>query len=135
MSSARQARPKPFFIRVDTSAISADASTRARFAPRQKCIRPRRKHSAGWVSSQVESVGIGEMGLVPVEAEVAIDRSAVAAADEGLLLRDLWWLRLRALLARARGDGVAYTRLRGDYRSMAKTLGYEGHIACAETLR
>lgn len=69
------------------------------------------------------------------EAEAAIDRSAVVAADEGLLLRDLWWLRLRALLARARGDGVAYTRLRGDYRSMAKTLGYEGHIAWAETLR
>ena len=68
------------------------------------------------------------------EAEAAIDRSAVAPADEGLVMRDIWSLRLRALMARARGDAVAYTRLRDDYRGMARTLGYEGHIAWAEAM-
>jgi hypothetical protein len=68
------------------------------------------------------------------EVEVAIDRLAVAPADEGLVMRDIWLLRLRALLARARGDAAAYTQYRDDYRDMAKTLGYEGHIAWAEAM-
>jgi len=36
-----------------------------------------------------------------VEAEAAIERLAAAPADEGLVIRDIWLLRLRALLARA----------------------------------
>ena len=35
------------------------------------------------------------------EAEAAIERLATAPADEGLVIRDIWLLRLRALLARA----------------------------------
>ncbi|HWT48480.1 MAG TPA: AAA family ATPase, partial [Mycobacterium sp.] len=69
-----------------------------------------------------------------VEAEAAIARLAAAPADEGLVIRDIWLLRLRALLARARGDGVTYGHLRDRYRGMAKTLGYEGHIAWAEAM-
>ena len=68
------------------------------------------------------------------EVEAAIDRLAVAPADEGLVMRDIWLLRLRALLSRARGDAAAYTQYRDDYRDMAKTLGYEGHIAWAEAM-
>jgi hypothetical protein len=68
------------------------------------------------------------------EAEAAIERLAVAPADEGLVIRDLWLLRLRALLAWAHGDGAAYTDLRDRYRDMAKTHGYEGHIAWAEEM-
>ena len=41
------------------------------------------------------------------EAEAAIDRLAAAPADEGLVMRDIWLLRLRALLARAHGDDAA----------------------------
>jgi len=37
------------------------------------------------------------------EAEAAIERLATAPADEGLVMRDIWLLRLRALLARAHG--------------------------------
>ena len=33
------------------------------------------------------------------EAEAAIDRLAAAPADDGLVIRDIWLLRLRALLA------------------------------------
>ncbi|MGO9692798.1 MAG: ATP-binding protein [Mycobacterium sp.] len=68
------------------------------------------------------------------EAEAAIERLAAAPADEGLVIRDVWVLRLRALLARARGDAAAYAYLRDRYLDMARTLGYEGHIAWADAM-
>jgi hypothetical protein len=69
-----------------------------------------------------------------VEAEAAIERLAAAPADEGLVLRDIWLLRLRALLARARGDDVAYRDLVSRYRALAESLGFEGHIDWAEAM-
>jgi class 3 adenylate cyclase len=69
-----------------------------------------------------------------VEAEAAIERLAAAPADEGLVIRDIWLLRLRALLSLARGDHVAYRDLVGRYRAMAESLGFEGHIAWAEAM-
>jgi hypothetical protein len=68
------------------------------------------------------------------EAEAAIERLAAAPTDEGLAIRDIWLMRLRALLARAHGDDAAYLDLRDRYRDMAKTLGFEGHIAWAEAM-
>ena len=68
------------------------------------------------------------------EAEAAIERFATASADEGLVIRDIWLLRLRALLARTRGDEAAYRDFRDRYRDMARTLGFEGHIAWAEAM-
>ena len=68
------------------------------------------------------------------EAEAAIARLAAAPADEDQAVRDIWLLRLRALLARAHGDDAAYAQLRDRYRDMAKTLGFEGHIAWAEAM-
>jgi hypothetical protein len=68
------------------------------------------------------------------ETESAIDRAARLPADEGLVLRDIWLLRMRALLARARGDDVAYRDLVTRYREMATSLGFEGHIAMAEAM-
>ncbi len=64
----------------------------------------------------------------------AITRLADAPADEGLMLREIWLLRLRALLARAHGDDTAYRDYRDRYREMATTLGFEGHIAWAEAM-
>ena len=49
-------------------------------------------------------------------------------------MREIWLLRLRALLARAHGDATAYAHLRDRYRDMARTLGFEGHIAWAEAM-
>ena len=68
------------------------------------------------------------------EAESAIDRLAAAPADEGLVIRDTWLLRLRALLARAHGDDAAYAHFRDRYRDMAKTLDFDRHIAWAEAM-
>ncbi len=69
-----------------------------------------------------------------VEAEAAIERLAAAPADEGLVIRDIWLLRSRTLLARARGDMVAYADLRDRYRDMATSLGFEGHTEWAEAM-
>jgi hypothetical protein len=68
------------------------------------------------------------------EAEDAIDRLATAPADEGLVIREIWLLRLRALLARARGDAAAYANFRDRYLDTARTLVYEGHMAWAEAM-
>ena len=68
------------------------------------------------------------------EAEAAIERLAAAPADEGLVIRDIWLLRLQALLGRAHGDDAAYTDFRDRYRDMAKTLGFEGHMSWAEAM-
>ena len=68
------------------------------------------------------------------EAEAAIERLAAAPADDGLVIRDIWLLRGRALLARARGDAAAYAHFRDRYRDMAQSLGFEGHIAMAEAM-
>jgi class 3 adenylate cyclase len=65
------------------------------------------------------------------EAESAIQRLAAAPTDERLVVSDIWLLRLRALLARAHGDEARYRECRDRYRDMARTLGFEGHIAWA----
>ena len=49
-----------------------------------------------------------------------------------LVLRDVLLLRLRALLARAHGDGAAYADFRDRYGAMATSLGFEGHMEWAE---
>jgi len=68
------------------------------------------------------------------EAEVAIERLAAAPSDDGLVIRDIWLLRSRALLARARGEGVNYLEFVNRYRDMAASLGFEGHIAWAQAM-
>jgi class 3 adenylate cyclase len=68
------------------------------------------------------------------EAQAAIERLAAVPTDPGFVLNEIWLLRLRALLASAHGDEAAYRDYRDRYRDMAKTLGYEGHIAWAEAM-
>jgi ATP/maltotriose-dependent transcriptional regulator MalT len=68
------------------------------------------------------------------EAHEAVDWLANLGVDEGSAMLEITLLRLRALLARARGDDVAYRDLVGRYRAMAGSLGFEGHIAWAEAM-
>ena len=68
------------------------------------------------------------------EAEAAIERLAAAPTDDGLAARDILLLRLRALLARARGDEDAYRDYRDRYRDMTRSLEFDGHIAWAEAM-
>lgn len=62
------------------------------------------------------------------EAEAAINRLAATRPGARWTLRDIYVLRLRALLARGRGDDGAYRDYRDRYRAMAIDLGYEGHM-------
>ena len=68
------------------------------------------------------------------EAEAAIERLADAPADDGIAIREIWLLRLRALLARAHGDETAYRGYRDRYRDMASSLGLDGHLKWAEAM-
>jgi hypothetical protein len=68
------------------------------------------------------------------EAKTAIERLATAPTDDHIAVRDIWLLGLRAVLARARGDAAAYAHFRDRYRDMAKSLGFEGHVAWAEAM-
>ena len=68
------------------------------------------------------------------DAQTAIDQLAAVPTDPGFVIHELSLLRLRALLARAHGDEPAYRDYRDRYRDMAKTLGFEGHIAWAEAM-
>jgi adenylate cyclase len=68
------------------------------------------------------------------DAQAAIDRLAAEPTDPGFVLLELPLLRLRALLARTHGGDAEYAQFRDRYRDMAKTLGFEGHIALAEAM-
>ena len=68
------------------------------------------------------------------EAEAQIDWLANVSADNGSAALEITLLRLRALLARARGDDDAYRDLVSRYRAMAESLGFEGHIVWAEAM-
>jgi hypothetical protein len=67
------------------------------------------------------------------EAEAAIARLAAAPAD-GSVIREVWLLRLRALLARARDDEAAYRDYGDRCRALATSLEFDGHMDWAEAM-
>jgi class 3 adenylate cyclase len=82
------------------------------------------------VETLLERGAAGDMA----EAEAAIDRLAAAPATAEQIVREIWLLRMRAMLARARGDDFVYRDLVSRYVGMAKSLGFEGHIDWAEAM-
>lgn len=68
------------------------------------------------------------------DAQAAVDRLAAFPIEPGFVLHDIWLLRLRALMARARGDDTTYRDLRDEYRKIAAELGFEGHMSWAEAM-
>ena len=68
------------------------------------------------------------------EAQAAIDRLASVRFDNHLVIREIWLLRLRALLAEAHGDETGYRDYRDRYRALATSLGFEGHMKWAEAM-
>ena len=65
------------------------------------------------------------------EAQTAIER--LAAAPIEAVDREIWVLRLRALLAGARGDEAAQRNFSRRHRAMATKLGRLGHMAMADS--
>jgi adenylate cyclase len=82
------------------------------------------------VEALLQRAGDGDLD----EAESAIDQLAGAPTDPGFVVHEISLLRLRALLARARGDEAAYRDFRDRYRATATALGFEGHMRWAEAM-
>jgi adenylate cyclase len=68
------------------------------------------------------------------EAAAAVDKLAAVPTEPAFVLFDVALLRLRALLARARGDEASYRDFAGRYRAMATSFGFEGHMALAQAM-
>ena len=68
------------------------------------------------------------------EAAGVIDQLEVVPTEPDFVLFDVALLRLRALLARARGEEAAYRDFAQRYRATAASFGFEGHLALAEVL-
>ncbi|KQH77231.1 cyclase [Mycobacterium gordonae] len=68
------------------------------------------------------------------EAHEAIERLANLGVHDGSAIREITLLRLRALVARARCEDAEYWELVHRYRAMAESLGFEGHIAWANSM-
>jgi class 3 adenylate cyclase len=66
------------------------------------------------------------------EAHTAIERLA-AAPNHDMVDREIYLLRLRALLAGARGDEAAHRDLLQQYRAMATKFGRLGHMAMSDS--
>jgi adenylate cyclase len=68
------------------------------------------------------------------EAAAAVEALAFAGRQSGYRLYDLFLNRLRALLARARGDEAGYCDFVAGYRAMAESLDMKRHIAFADEM-
>jgi adenylate cyclase len=68
------------------------------------------------------------------EAATVVEQLAAVPTEAGFVLFDVALLRLRALLARARGDEAAYRDFAERYRAMSASFGFEGHLAMAQAM-
>jgi adenylate cyclase len=68
------------------------------------------------------------------DAELAIDRLAAVPTEPGFVLHELPLLRLRALLALARGDEPGYQQFLERFRTKASEADFEGYLAQAEAM-
>ena len=68
-------------------------------------------------------------------AEAAIESLAAAPDGDALVMREIWLLRMRTLLARARNDEAAYRDCRDRYRAVAVRHDFEGHVQWSAEMR
>jgi adenylate cyclase len=67
-------------------------------------------------------------------AERAIDRLEDVPTEPGFVLHEIPVLRLRALLARVRGDESGYRQFLQGFRAKAQDVQFEGYLAQAEAM-
>ena len=68
------------------------------------------------------------------DALAAIDRLEAVPVDPGFVMHEIPLLRMRALMARARGDEAEYRDYVERYRTRATECGFAGHLATAEAM-
>jgi adenylate cyclase len=91
--------------------------------------------SAEWVTFALVEQLLARGGEGDVAAaEAAVDRVVAALPHAGGTHTALVVLRLRALVARARGEEPTYRELVERYRAMAATFGLEGGMAWADAM-
>ncbi len=80
-------------------------------------------------SGSASYTAIGEqVGMAQRMESVAPPGAVMVSESTARLVEDV------AVLAQARGDDGSYRDFRDCYRTMAKTLGFEGHIAMAKAM-
>jgi class 3 adenylate cyclase len=67
-------------------------------------------------------------------AQAAIDRLAAMKTEPVYLYHELPLLRMRTMVAKARGDGATYRGMRDRYRTRAEECSMDGHIAIAHAM-
>ncbi|MEZ0358149.1 adenylate/guanylate cyclase domain-containing protein [Mycobacterium sp. SA01] len=97
----------------------------------------REQRSLGWIVAGV-AILVEALAERRADGDLAEAHDALAGLDDlyfdhGSAIVDITRLRLRALLARARDEDDQYRQLASDYRAMAESLGFEGHMAWAST--
>ncbi|WP_165691526.1 ATP-binding protein [Mycobacterium numidiamassiliense] len=68
------------------------------------------------------------------EADAVIAQWTSVMSELGVTLYEVWLLRMRAQLARARKEESSYRELRERYRRKSADLGFEGHVALAASM-
>ncbi|WP_308206451.1 ATP-binding protein [Mycolicibacterium moriokaense] len=69
------------------------------------------------------------------EAGAHIERLAAVPTDPGFVINDIQLLRMRARMAKARGDDAGYRDLVDRYRATAVSLDFPGHVKIADVMR
>jgi adenylate cyclase len=69
------------------------------------------------------------------EADAVIQRWTELTTDLGVTLREVWSLRMRAQLARARREETGSRELRERYQRKSAEFGFKGHIALAAAMQ
>jgi len=69
-----------------------------------------------------------------VEADAVIQKWTTMTCELGVTVHEVWSLRMRAQLARARNEESSYHELRQRYRRKADQLGFEGHLELAASM-
>ena len=82
-----------------------------------------------WILARLAETMLGRGSDTDIaDAQDVVESMANLADEVGGAIRDIWLLRLRTLLALARGDQIGYRDYRDRYRAMAASLGFEGHM-------
>lgn len=68
------------------------------------------------------------------DAQSAIDRLTAVPTDPGFVLNEVPLLKMRALMARARGQQSAWSEAVTRYRNAARSCGFAGHLTSANAL-
>jgi adenylate cyclase len=89
----------------------------------------------GWANATLVELLLRRGGQTDLqEARAAIERLAAVPTEPGFVMNDIWLLRMRAWEARAHGDDATYRDYRDQYRAMANSLGFDGHIKWASEM-